>query len=163
LKKGDYTAALVQLEQGKRLPSLEYDERFDLNIAYIYYKQGRIDEAIRLDEMALQKSGNASKSALSSLIMLVEEKIKFAHTRGERRSLNKQMLAYNVKLFELSHDPHILYDLGVASTSLGEHKKAIAYFQRARDTLTSDDQYRNLAQRRINGLSRTGWEYAQDH
>jgi protein O-mannosyl-transferase len=162
-KKGYYAEAMVQLEEGRLLPSIEYDERFDLNIAYIYYKQGRIDDAIRLDETALQYSGNISKSALISLIEMLKEKTTSVHTREERRSLNKKLLAYNMKLFELSHDPHILYNLGVTSTSLGEHKKAIAYFQQARDTMANDDQYRLLAQQKIKNLSRAGWVYDQDH
>jgi len=51
-ERGEYAAALDQLEKGRAIPFLAYDERFDLNTAHIYFKQGRLEDAISISELA---------------------------------------------------------------------------------------------------------------
>jgi len=129
IQKGDYAAALVQLEQGRSIASLDYDERFDLNISYIYYKLGKIDEAITLSKTILLKSRNKSVKALDSLIVLLKEKMKSAGRPAEENALKKEILLYARTLFDLNHDPRLLFDISVLSAELGEKNDVIQFYR----------------------------------
>jgi protein O-mannosyl-transferase len=129
IQKGDYAAALVQLEQGKSISSLDYDERFDLNMSYIYYKLGKIDEAITLSKAALIQSRNKSVKALDSLIVLLKEKMKSAGRPAEENALKKEILLYARKLFDLNHDPRLLFDISVLAAELGEKNDVIQIYR----------------------------------
>jgi tetratricopeptide (TPR) repeat protein len=148
-EKGDYSEALNQLNEGRKIPALEYDERFDLNAANILAMQGRFDEAIAYSEAALQKTRGTSKRALRSLIGLMEKKKETCNKPGETRMFDKKIFAYYVQLFKVDHDPHLLYQLGVTAYDLGDHKRSIRLFEQTRNNLTSDDPYRKFAQKNI--------------
>jgi hypothetical protein len=129
IQKGDYAAALVQLEQGRSIASLDYDERFDLNIAYIYYKLGKIDEAITLSKAALVKSRNKSVKALDSLIVLLKEKMISARSPAEKNELKKEIFLYTKTLFDLNHDPRLLFDISILAAELGEKNDLIQHYR----------------------------------
>jgi hypothetical protein len=59
-ENGEHNLALQQLEYGKKLPGIGYDERFDLNIADIYARQHQFDSAIKVLESGLIKSKHKS-------------------------------------------------------------------------------------------------------
>ncbi len=129
IQKGDYAAALVQLEQGRSIASLDYDERFDLNMSYIYYKLGNIDEAIALSKTILLKSRNKSVKALDSLIVLLKEKMISARSPAEKNALKKEMFLYTKTLFDLNHDPRLLFDISILAAELGEKNAAIQFYR----------------------------------
>jgi len=160
-RSGDYAGALQQLELGRALPSFSYDERYDLYTADIYKKLGRIDEAIRLNETALQRTNHTSKEALNNALTMLKEKVKVSRTESERTALYSKILTYNLKLFELNHDPHLLLDMGAASAALGNRKKALEYYQRARDTLAAED-LKLLAQNKVASLTRDVGKHAEN-
>lgn len=138
-KQGDYAEALNQLEQGRSIPFPDYDESFDLGTAYIYYKQGRIDDAITLSETALKKSGGNSLRALGYLVGLWEIKRDASTTRWEKNHFNKIIFSYNQSLFRLTGDPYLLYELGVTAAALGENKRALGLFKQTMNNLHDDD------------------------
>ncbi|NTV92498.1 MAG: hypothetical protein HGA72_04230 [Chlorobiaceae bacterium] len=126
---GDYAAALVQLEQGRSIASLEYDERFDLNMSYIYYKLGKVDEAITLSKTILLKSRNKSVKALDSLIVLLKEKMKSAGEPAEENALKQEIFLYTKTLYDLNHDPRLLFDISILAAELGAKKDLIQYYR----------------------------------
>ena len=147
--KGDYVEALRQLEIGKELPSLAYDERFDLNMAEIYYRQGRLDDAIAVSELALKNSGGQSALALGYLADLMEIKKNTSTERSEKDLMNRRILAYNQALYKINHDPRLLYSLGVTAAALGENTKALGLFRQAMNNLNNDDLYKIKAKNKI--------------
>lgn len=154
--KGDYAEALKQLELGRMLPSLEYDERFELGIARTYYLQGRVDEAVSMSEEVLKKSKGTSVLALKYLVAILEERKGKGRNREENSLLLKRLFAYNTSLYEKNQDLHVLYHAGSAAAGLGDDRKAMAAFQKVYDGLPANDFYkwyaktgmRNLAQRK---------------
>ncbi len=153
IQKGDYVEALKQLEQGRSLPFIGYDDRFDHNTAYIYYKQGRLDDAIKISQTALDKSFGTSTWALENLASFLEEKKQKCKNRNERYLIDKRVFFYNKQLYNLNHDPHLLYELGVTAEALGEHQRAVGLFQQACATISDDDQYKRNAIKKLKTLS----------
>jgi tetratricopeptide (TPR) repeat protein len=153
IEKGDYVEALNQLEQGRALPFIGYDERIDHNTAYIYYKQGRLDDAIKISQTALHKSQGAATWALENLASFLEEKKQSCKNRTEKYFLDKQIFAYNQQLYKLNHDPHLLYELGVTAEALGERQRAVGLFQQASAAISGDDQYKRNIIGKLKALS----------
>ena len=122
INTGDYASALAQLEQGRLISSLEYDERFDLYTSYIYYKQGKLDEAIKLGETTLKKSRSKSATALKHMIELLNEKKRITRSPVEKSMLHKEILSHTMKLFELNHDPRLLLDISAFDAERGKQK-----------------------------------------
>ena len=145
-ERGEYAAALDQLEKGRAIPFLAYDERFDLNTAHIYFKQGRLEDAISISELALKQTGNKSIRALGYLIDLLEIKKQRSINSSEINLLKRRIFAYNSALYKLNHDPHVLYDLGIAADVLGEHARAARLFRQARNNLSDQDLFKLKAQ-----------------
>ena len=132
---GDYDEAMKQLETGKSLPFIGYDERFDLAIAKVLYKQGRIDEAEKQCELVFKKSKGSSRTATGYLSGLAKEKLLRASSRKERNDLNKQIFFYNLHLYKLDHDPHLLYDLGITAEALGDNERASKLYRQTLNNL----------------------------
>jgi hypothetical protein len=151
---GNYDEALKQLEEGKLLPFIGYDERFDLEMANVYYKRGRYDDTERACKIALDKSHGTSRRALIYLVELTDLKMKRISKHAERYSLNKIKFEYKLKLYKLDRDPHLLYDLGVTAEELGEQQQAYTLYRQAVNNLTDTDQYKKMAQMKLNTLTR---------
>jgi len=145
-ERGEYAAALDQLEKGRAIPYLAYDERFDLNTAHIYFKQGRLEDAISISELALKRTGNKSIRALGYLIDLLEIKKQRSKNPSEINLLKRRIFSYNSALYKLNHDPHVLYDLGIAADALGEHARAASLFRQARNNMPDRDLFKLKAQ-----------------
>jgi hypothetical protein len=155
-KSGHYTEALRQLEAGKKIPGLEYDERFDLTIGSIYETQGTNEQAINVYKSAWIQSREKSANILSHLVAALEQKKKIAVSEQERRQLNEELFSYTLKLFKLNHDPHVLLTLGHLCTELGQRDKAIKYFIQAQRLMTDGDPGKERAARYIKELSVPG-------
>lgn len=153
IEKGDYVEALKQLEQGRSLPFIGYDDRIDHSTAYIYYKQGRLDDAIKISQDALGKSQGASIWALENLASFLEEKKQSCKNRNEKYLIDKQIFAYKEKLYKFNHDPHLLYELGVTAEALGEHQRAVGLFQQADVAIDGDDKYKSNIIGKLKALS----------
>lgn len=149
---GKYDEALKQLEIGRSIPSLVYDERFDLNTAFIYSKQGKIDDAIKLCNIALAKSGGTSLPALKKIITLLAEKEQANSRIREKENLRKEIVTYVLKVYELGKDPHLLYELGVFVQDRGDIAGAERYFTQAMGKMADNDLYKEYARRRLKKL-----------
>ncbi len=145
---GDYKKALDQFKKAGSIFTLGYDERADLYIADISFKQGNLEEAIRMDEAVLKKSHGTSSKALENLVRSLEVKLRQGKSRQDKREINKKLSEYNLKLFKINHNPHILYRLGHIAEKLGEKEKALKFYQQALNNLPNDDEYKKYSKTR---------------
>lgn len=143
-RSGDYGNALAQSRLARSLPSLEYDARADLNIAYIVFRQGDPEQARRISERVLKKTRFKSTGAHEHLISLYEEKSAKAGAK-ERILCDRKLLELNLRLYQLAGNPHSLYKAGAACVRLGEKKQAIQYLTQAHERLEAGDDYKKLA------------------
>ncbi len=161
-ERGDYDKALEQLRFGSAFNLLgAYDERYDLNYAYIAYGQAKFDEAIRIYSTVLRRTKGTSINALQNMARLLSIKAELSNSVTERRSFQKQRLALKEKLYDISrdpvhHDPHTLYLLGREADLLGEKRKARELFEHLRSTTPPNDPYNVLSGKMITRLDLLG-------
>lgn len=129
--KGDYSEALLQVQQGKSMKSFEYDDRFDRVAAYIFSQQGKQDEAIRVNEEIVLKSKGSSINALQNLISLLEEKKRGCIKRSDKESCETKIMAYSLQLYRLTHDAVLLNKAVIAAQGIDSHEKALKMVQDA--------------------------------
>lgn len=102
--RGRFDEALIQFEQGKRLPHLGYNEHFDLNIAAVYLQRHQTNEAILLLQDAMKRSKGRSIKVSSELIVLLERKLAKTKTAKERSALGRSIIEMRKDLYRLTHD-----------------------------------------------------------
>ncbi|WP_239077517.1 hypothetical protein [Geobacter sp. SVR] len=103
-ERGQLDEALNQFEQGKRLPGLGYDERFDLNIAAILLERHQRDEAIALLEEAVKRSKGRSERPMRELLTLLDKKLVRSRDVMERDMLGKRIILLRKDIYRLTHD-----------------------------------------------------------
>lgn len=150
--KGRYDEAISELEKGKALPALNYEERFDLGIGWVFEKKGEWDKALDRYQNAFHRSGEQSAKALSCIIDLLEKRRKSSASPREQRDLALRLFQYNLTLFKLNYDTHALYRLGMLSADLGNDAKAIRFFQQAYRLMGEGDTLRKQAAENIAAL-----------
>lgn len=143
-ESGDYGNALAQSRLARALPSMVYDDRADLNIAYIVYRQGDPEQARRISERVLKQTGGKSVKAYDNLINLYEEKSARA-SAGDRTLLDQKLLELNLASYRLTGNPQSLYKAGAVCLRVGDKKRALEYLTRAYRDLDAGDRYRDLA------------------
>jgi protein O-mannosyl-transferase len=154
-KNGDYAEAMRQLEAGKKIPGLEYDDRFDVTIASIYQTRGENERAITVYKSAWAQSRDKSANVLTHLIDALEQEKKTTGEDRKKQQLNRELFPYTLKLFKLNHDPHVLIKLGDLCSELGQRDKAVKYFMQAHRLMSDEDPARKAAALKINELSVT--------
>lgn len=153
-ERGNYDEARIQIQSGSQIPLLgAYDDRFDMTLGYIAGMQGKIDEAISHYERVFQKTNRKSAPALEGLISLFETKKDSARTISEKRMLDLQLTSYKLALYDLNHDPFLLYKLGSEAAQLGQHDKAIKFFRQAAENMDDQNPYKKIARKWISILS----------
>jgi tetratricopeptide (TPR) repeat protein len=88
---GKYDEALLQFEIGKKMPQISYDDRFDLNIAAVYERQGKRDKLIEQLEYVVKKSKGKSVKAINELISIFEKKQTKSQNETERLYATKRI------------------------------------------------------------------------
>jgi tetratricopeptide (TPR) repeat protein len=152
-ERGEYDQALTELQHGSAISLIgAYDERLDLNRAFIAYRQGRIDEAIDIYDVILQKTNRRSIAALRNLVRLFEALQDDTLQEHKKRLLNEKILSYNEELYKLTRDPHLSYRIGNDAASLSQYQKALRFYRQAYDGMSPEDPYRPIALKRISRL-----------
>ncbi len=137
--RGEYDEALVQLKEGSSFPLIGvYDETYDTKRAFIAAKQGRIDESIALYTSVLEKKRH-SIEALRKLASLYEFKKDESSDAHERHKFGENALSYNIKLYDLTHDPYLLFKIGNDAASLGQSQKALSFYRKTFDSMRPED------------------------
>ena len=152
-EKGDYSEALRQLEHARTIPFFGYDEKIDMGTAYVYYKQGKIDDAIALSETVLRRTDGQSSGALDALVVLLTNKKRTMKGHEGRAAVNRKIYAYAEKLFKMNDDPLLLFQLADIARELGEQDRAVELLKQSIDRKADDEFYRQFAMNKIRRLS----------
>jgi tetratricopeptide (TPR) repeat protein len=131
------------------LGGIGYDEISDIKRVDLLMEQGKTDEAIAVCEHVLKKTNNTSETALRGLIMLYEKKDKAESEKSNR--YREKIYVARKKLFRISRNASMLYDLGNDALVLGEMKKAKVYYTLATGNIPLKDP---LYQKSVQALKR---------
>jgi protein O-mannosyl-transferase len=153
VRRGEYAGAKEQLEKGEEISELVYDPRYEFIKAYMFYRQGKIEESLKIIEAVLVKTKGRSIEALEYLILLLEEKKSTCRSQTEIRTIELSIFRHTMRLFVLKGDPHLLYDLGVSAERLGDRGRAVRLFQQAINNLPDGDLLRQSSKNKIKTLS----------
>ncbi len=151
--QGEYNESLKQLEEARRLPFLGYDDRIDHNASYIYYKEGKLDDAIKISDSAFSRSHGKLSWPLENILLFLVEKKRSRTEKNERYLIDKQIFFYQQQLYQLNHDPHQLYQLAVQAEALGDKKESLKLFRQVSGALADDDAYKKKTIKKIQSLS----------
>ncbi len=146
---GTYDEALDQLKKARNIPHPVYDERIDLMTAGIYYKQGRLDEALSQAEHAVKQTAEKSERAIRSAIELLEEKKKLSKVPDEKATITRKLIDYERKLYALKDDAQTLFRIGLLSGELGQKEEAIKLLQMSIGRMDDTDPYKAVARRAL--------------
>jgi tetratricopeptide (TPR) repeat protein len=162
VRAGEYARAKEQIDKGEQIYELVYDPRFDFIRAYMFYRQGNMTESLKIIEGAVEKTKGRSPAAVEYLVMLLQEKKSASHSLAEKRILERSIFRHTMRLFSLTGDPHLLYDLGVSAEGLGERQRALRLYRQAEKVLPEGDGQRLSVTRKIEAITRTnGAHHAQ--
>lgn len=145
-----YDEALEQYRIASELPSLIYDEKFDVLYALIQMKKGHENEARLTLEKVLQKKETVS--VLENLIKLLSL-MRNQHSINEqtRQKTDLMIVQYYEKLYDKTGDAMYLYRLGQDRLNNGMRAEAKANFIKAATELPENSEYklyaRNLAKK----------------
>jgi hypothetical protein len=152
-RKGEYAAAREQLNNARELYERVYDPRAEFITAYIHYREGHIEESQRILEKVVEKTRGTSIEALEYLVSLLEEKRRTGVSRSELRTLERSLFRHTLRLYALTGDPHLLYDLGAIVERQGDRGRALRLYRQASNNLPEGDQQRLSALRKIDILT----------
>jgi hypothetical protein len=155
-KQGNTVAAKEQYYIANSLYSLQYDEKFDVNMAGILESEGKHGEAESFYNKAIEKTKGKSVIALSAYLDYLGK----PHAGEDRQEPNKR---YNPlekqieicrKLYNLNHDPFLLYRLGQFSLAVRHKNEALDYFSRAAKALPPGSEYHTASLKLVSGISK---------
>lgn len=144
-ESGDYSNAMTHARIASTLFSLDYDERPELNMAYIAHRQGLVDEAIIINEAILAKSKHSSTKSLENLSSLWEEKGRIATDAIVKEESIKEAINYSIQLHNKMPDPNTLYRIGKLYQVVGKRDTAACYFQKAAEHMDLRNELRPIA------------------
>ena len=143
-ENGRYDEALEQYRIASLLPSLEYDEKFDMLYAFIKVKQGHLDEARSTFENILHK-----KETIEVLEnfrgLLVSMRNEFAYGDPRRQEIDRLVIQFYDRLYRKSGNALYLYRLGQEHLNNKKRAEAQFYFARAARELPESSEFKNHA------------------
>lgn len=131
IREGDLKSAREQYRIASSLRGVKYAEQYDLNMAGIAAAEGNMAEAEELLQTVLNSTRGKSVKALQFYIKFLENEIKSEKNPKQKRLIQDKVLLLYSKLYELNHDPFILYRTGQIYISRNELPKAIMAFEKA--------------------------------
>ncbi|MFN3739513.1 MAG: glycosyltransferase family 39 protein [Thermodesulfovibrionales bacterium] len=140
-----YDEAIYYFKKASEHFFFGYDERPDLYMAEAYLLKGDMIEASRLVDRILQKTKGKSINALKLKLKLLYREVNYNSNR-----LSELKVTGN-KLFELTNDPMILYEIGKVYIYQNKVKEAKEFFCKAREKFAPQDPYRSFSDRLCRG------------
>ena len=148
-KEKNYPDALRQYQAASSVYTLEYHENLDLNMAKMLALQGKDEEALALFELSIKRGGGKSVSAHENTIEYLQKRIWDVKDPVTHEKLQKKLLMYYEKLYELDHNPLTAYRTGQAALSLHDKKIALHYFTEAKNGFDGENIYKNFSEKII--------------
>lgn len=140
---GSYAQAKEQYAIGKSR-SIFFSEGPDLIMAGILNQEGKLTEALKLSEKAVEKSNYTSERALKATIDLLERMI--AGDSAAELLIEKKK-QYVSQLISVSKDPMLFYNLGQKALILGDRHSAQSFLERAHDSFSAGSPYKDYSLR----------------
>lgn len=148
-EKGDYQNALEYTRQAASLPRspLFYNPIPDINLGSIFYRLGRIPEAIAAYETVMKNTAGKSPEAHEGLIDCYRHLFFLTPDADKKREFFKIMEAHGTQLFHLRPDPLIYYNLGKIAMADHYRAEAAILFQKAVSSMPVGHEYLPFAQK----------------
>lgn len=128
---------------------LGYDEKSDLNLAAVLFEQGKIKETEQVYARILKNSQCKSEKILEHYVQYLGERGAAEKDPDARIKIKRSELAYNVKMYDLTGKPLVLFRMGELSQDLGDKQSALDHYRKAYDKLPPDDKYKKIILKRL--------------
>jgi protein O-mannosyl-transferase len=143
-ENGKFDEALEQYRIASTIPSIKYDEKFDVLYALIQMRKGRTEEARITFEKVLQKKETVS--VLENLIKLLKATRSPLPTNDPtRQKTDALVIQYYEKLYSKTGDAIYLYRLGQDYLNNGKRAEAKITFTRAAERLPDSSEFKKYA------------------
>jgi tetratricopeptide (TPR) repeat protein len=149
LEKGDTAAAKQQYYIASSLYSLQYDERYETNMAGVFESEGNYIEAEKYYLMAIDKTKGKSIIALQAYFDFLNKDKTTLIVSSETDSLISKQFNIGNQLYELNKDPLVLYRLGQVAISARLNNEAVDYFSRAAKELPLGSPFQKASLRML--------------
>jgi tetratricopeptide (TPR) repeat protein len=156
IQAGRYDEVEEQYRIASRLPSVRYEEQYDLVMASVYMKHGRDVEAEQMLLSALKKSKGKNPGIFQALANYYDTISRTAPPL-ERDKYQKLALSYTQQRYDLDKDPHTLYQVAKIHLQMGNIESAKQVLHEVLKSLKSGDTDRIAAEKLLVNLKgRTG-------
>jgi tetratricopeptide (TPR) repeat protein len=154
-RSGNIFAAKQQYHIANSLYSLQYDEKFDINMASILIDEGDLLEAERYYLIVITKTRGKSLVALKGYLDLLDK------SSTQQSNINKQIL--NIwdkqvdvcnKIYTIDKDPYMLFRLGQFYISANNHIEALENFSKVVKLSPPGSKYHTASLKIISKYSR---------
>lgn len=131
IRAGDMKAAREQYRIASSLQSIKYMENYDLNMAGIEAAEGNKGEAEALLQKVLLATHGKSIAAFKFYIKFLENELVMAKDENRITEIQNKIIPLYKQLYELNHDPFVLYRLGQIHIARKDSQKAIDVYELA--------------------------------
>jgi tetratricopeptide (TPR) repeat protein len=143
-ESGRYDEALEQYRIASTMPSLKYDEKFDMLYALIQMRKGRTEEARLTLEKVLHIKETVS--VLENMIKLLNAiRSPLPANDPTRQEADALIIQYYEKLYSKTGDALYLYHLGHDYLNNGKRAEAKITFSRAAERLPESSEFKKYA------------------
>lgn len=130
IRAGDLKSAREQYRIASFLHSNKYLESYDLNMAGIEAAEGNKKAAEKLLQKVIDETNGKSVVALKTYSKFLENELNFATESSSVVLLQDKLIPLYNHLYELNHDPFILYRLGQIYITRDDSKTAVEMFEK---------------------------------
>ncbi len=149
-----YDEAAAQYYQAQNLPSVMYEEQYDLLMAQMLAEQQKFAEAERVYSKAIEKTGGKNASVLKAAVSFYQAERHRWATQEERHAATEKLLTHTRMLETVDQSPWTLYRVGQVYLEAGESRQARVVLQRALERLERADPLRPTVTRLLQQLAK---------
>ena len=152
---GDLEGAKAQYRIAQKIPSVGYMESLDINLAALYAREGRNEDAEKLYNEIIKKTMGKSGVAYGAYISYLQDRYAAARQNndGSKSVVGLKLVENMEKLHGLNKDPMLLYRSGQLSLALGRCDDALRLFTQAEKAFPKQSEYTRISARLANNLA----------
>lgn len=154
IRVGDLKSAREQYRIASSLHNIKYIEHIELNMAGIEASEGNNDEAEVLLKRVLNNPRAKPVIALNFYIKFLENELILAKDLGSISTIQNKIIPLYNKLYDLNHDPFILYRLGQIYIARKDKDEAIQMFERAVQAYPPGNMYGDNSKKIVKKMKR---------
>lgn len=155
---GDLEAAKEQYRIAQTIPSVGYMESLDINMAALFLKEGKNDDAEKLYNKIIKKTSAKSAVAYGAYISYLNDEYAAAKQKkdGSYFVWGIKLVENMEKLYLLNKDPMLLYRAGQLSVAQGCCDDALRLFAAAAKAFPVKSEYSRFSTRLADSLASGG-------